>query len=155
MAVLGNMVPVAVLIPTTVVVGMVLRSGVPVGPLLACGLAVQAAIWWLVPVTGGGLGGALSLAAYGIAAGVCPTCLFAMPGVIVGRGRAAAPAFGIIMTGRNLGVLIGPMLLGQAFKMTGAWDLAVPIFGTVTTLAFALGVFLAISLGGARYTKDP
>jgi hypothetical protein len=151
MAVFGNMVPVAVLIPTTVAVGMVLRAGVPVGTLLACGLATQAAIWWLVPVTGGGLAGALSLIAYGLAAGVCPTCLFAMPGVIVGRGRAAAPALGIIMTGRNLGVLAGPMLLGQAFKVTGAWDLAAPIFGTTTTLALALGVYLAISLSGARY----
>ena len=151
MAVFGNMVPVAVLIATTVAVGMVLRAGVPVGTLLACGLATQAAIWWLVPVTGGGLAGALSLIAYGLAAGVCPTCLFAMPGVIVGRGRAVAPALGIIMTGRNLGVLIGPMLLGQAFKVTGAWDLAAPIFGTVTTLAFGLGIFLAVSLRGARY----
>jgi MFS family permease len=151
MAVVGNMVPVAVLIATTVAVGMVLRAGVPVGPLLACGLATQATIWWLVPVTGGGLTGALSLVAYGLAAGICPTCLFAMPGVIVGRGRAVAPALGIIMTGRNLGVLIGPMLLGQAFKATGAWDLAAPIFGTVTTIAFGLGIFLAVSLGGARY----
>jgi hypothetical protein len=108
-------------------------------------------IWWLVPVTGGGLAGALSLTAYGLASGVCPACLFAMPGVIVGRGRAAAPALGILMTGRNLGVLAGPMLLGQAFKLTGAWDLAAPIFGTVTTLALGLGIYLAISLGGARY----
>ena len=91
------------------------------------------------------------VSSYGLAAGVCPTCLFAMPGVIVGRGRRAAPALGIIMTGRNLGVLAGPMLLGQAFKLTGAWDLAAPIFGTATTVAFALGVYLAISLGGARY----
>ena len=151
MAVFGNMVPVAVLIPTTVATGWVLRAGVPIGPLLACGLATQAAIWWLVPVTGGGLAGALSLTAYGLASGVCPACLFAMPGVIVGRGRAAAPALGILMTGRNLGVLAGPMLLGQAFKLTGAWDLAAPIFGTVTTLALGLGIYLAISLGGARY----
>ena len=66
-------------------------------------------------------------------------------------GRAVAPALGIIMTGRNLGVLIGPMLLAQAFKATGTWDLAAPIFGTVTTLALALGIYLAISLRGARY----
>jgi MFS family permease len=151
MAVFGNMVPVAVLIPTTVATGWILRAGVPIGPLLACGLATQAVIWWLVPVTGGGLAGALSLTAYGLASGVCPACLFAMPGVIVGRGRAAAPALGILMTGRNLGVLAGPMLLGQAFKLTGAWDLAAPIFGTVTTLALGLGIYLAISLGGARY----
>ena len=155
MAVAGNMIPVAVLIATTVVVGMVLRAGVPVGPLLACGLATQAAIWWLVPVTGAGVGGVISLIFYGIAAGICPTCLFAMPSIIVGRGRVAAPAFGIIMTGRNIGVLIGPVLLAQAFEITGAWDLAAPIFGTVTSLAFGLGIWLTVSLAGARYANRP
>ncbi len=155
MAVAGNMIPVAVLIAATVVVGMVLRAGVPVGPLLVCGLATQAAIWWLVPVTGAGAGGVVSLIFYGIAAGICPTCLFAMPSIIVGRGRVAAPAFGIIMTGRNIGVLIGPVLLAQAFEVTGAWDLAAPIFGTVTSLAFGLGIWLTVSLAGARYTNRP
>ena len=153
MAVAGNMIPVAVLIAATVVVGMVLRAGVPVGPLLVCGLATQAAIWWLVPVTGAGAGGVISLIFYGIAAGICPTCLFAMPSIIVGRGRVAAPAFGIIMTGRNIGVLIGPVLLAQAFEATGAWDLAAPIFGTVTSLAFGLGIWLTVSLAGARYSN--
>ena len=153
MAVAGNMIPVAVLIAATVVVGMVLRAGVPVGPLLVCGLATQAAIWWLVPVTGAGVDGVVSLIFYGIAAGICPTCLFAMPSIIVGRGRVAAPAFGIIMTGRNIGVLIGPVLLAQAFEVTGAWDLAAPIFGTVTSLAFGLGIWLTVSLAGARYTN--
>jgi hypothetical protein len=151
MAAAGNMLPVVVLIATTMVVGVVLRAGVPVGPLLACGLAAQAAIWWLIPVTGGGVGGMISLAAYGIAAGICPTCLFAMPSVIVGQGRVAAPAFGIIMTGRNVGVLIGPVLLAQAFEFTGAWDIAAPIFGTVTSLALGLGIWLAVSLAGAGY----
>ena len=151
MAAAGNMIPVAVLIAATVVVGMVLRAGVPVGPLLVCGLATQAAIWWLVPVTG--VGGVVSLIFYGIAAGICPTCLFAMPSIIVGRGRVAAPAFGIIMTGRNIGVLIGPVLLAQAFEATGAWDLAAPIFGTVTSLAFGLGIWLTVSLAGARYSN--
>jgi hypothetical protein len=132
---------------------MVLRAGVPVGPLLVCGLATQAAIWWLVPVTGAGVGGVVSLIFYGIAAGICPTCLFAMPSIIVGHGRVAAPAFGIIMTGRNIGVLIGPVLLAQAFEATGAWDLAAPIFGTVTSLAFGLGIWLTVSLAGARYSN--
>ena len=151
MAAAGNMIPVAVLIAAAVVVGMVLRAGVPVGPLLVCGLATQATIWWLVPVTGAGLGGVISLIFYGIAAGICPTCLFAMPSIIVGRGRVAAPAFGIIMTGRNIGVLIGPVLLARAFEVTGAWDLAAPIFGTVTSLAFGLGIWLTVALAGARY----
>ena len=151
MAIVGYTIPVVMLIATTVAAGMVLRAGVPVGPLLAVGLVLQAAGWWLVPVTGGGAAGLASLLVYGIAAGICPTCLFAMPSVIIGPGRAAAGAFGVIMTGRNLGVLVGPVLLAQAFVLTGGWDLAGPIFGAVTAVALALGVWLAVSLAGARY----
>lgn len=151
MAAVGYTVPVVMLILTNLVVGTILRAGVPVGPLLAFGLATQAAVWWLIPVTGGGVTGLLSLIIYGIAAGICPTCLFAMPSIVVGQGRGAATAFGTLMTGRNVGVLVGPVLLAQAFKETGAWDIAVPIFGTITSLAFVLGVWLAVSLGGTRY----
>ncbi len=151
MAVVAYTVPVVVLILTNIAVGLVLRRGVPVGPLLAAGLASQAAIWWLLPVTGPGPAGLVSLVAYGIGASICPTCLFAIPSLVVGQGRAAASAFGIIMTGRNVGVLIGPVLLAQAFKLFASWDAAAPIFGTVTSLALALGLWLGVSLGGARY----
>ena len=151
MAIVGYTIPVAMLIVTTFAAGMILRAGVPVGPLLTVGLVLQAAVWWLVPVTGGGAGGLVSLLVYGIAAGICPTCLFAMPSVIIGPGRAAAGAFGVIMTGRNLGVLVGPVLLAQAFVLTGGWDVAGPIFGAVTTVALALALWLAVSLAGARY----
>ncbi|MEE8188303.1 MAG: MFS transporter [Kiloniellales bacterium] len=151
LAVVGNMVPVVVLILTTLVTGMILRAGVPLGPLLVAGLAVQAAGWWAVSSAAGGWIGIASLVVYGIAAGICPTCFFAMPSALAGQGRAAGPAFGIIMTGRNLGVLVGPVLLAQAFKITGAWDIAAPIFGTITALALVLGLWLAVSLRGARY----
>ena len=151
MAVVGYVIPVAVLILTNLAVGLVLRGGVPVGLLLVLGLVSQAVIWALVPVTGGGAPGIASLVVYGIGAGICPTCLFAMPSVIVGPGAAAARAFGVIMTGRNLGVLIGPVLLAQAFKLFEAWDIAAPIFGTVTGLAAGLGLWLALSLGGQGY----
>ena len=43
-------------------------------------------------------------------------------------------------------MLIGPVLLAQMFKLTGAWDLAVPVFGSLTTLCLALGVLLAARL---------
>ena len=151
MAAVGYTVPVVMLILTNLAVGTILRAGVPVGPLLAFGLAIQAAVWWLIPVTGGGAAGLVSLIVYGIAAGICPTCLFAMPSIVVGQGRGAATAFGTLMTGRNVGVLVGPVLLAQAFKVTGAWDIAAPIFGTITSLAFVLGIWLTVSLGGARY----
>ena len=151
MAVVGYVIPVVVLIVTNLAVGVVLRTGVPVGLLLVVGLVSQAVLWSLVPVTGGGALGIASLVVYGIGAGICPTCLFAMPSVIVGPGADAARAFGVIMTGRNLGVLTGPVLLAQAFKTFEAWDVAAPIFGTVTAVAAGLGLWLALSLGGRGY----
>ena len=151
MAVVGYVIPVVVLILTTLAVGLVLRSGVPVGLVLLVGLVSQVIVWGLVPVTGGGVMGVVSLVVYGVGAGICPTCLFAMPSVIVGPGATAARAFGVIMTGRNLGVLLGPVLLAQAFKLFGGWDTAAPIFGTVTGLAAGLGLWLAVSLGGQGY----
>jgi Major Facilitator Superfamily len=151
LAVAGYVIPVIVLILTNLAVGLVLRAGVPLGPLLFVGLVSQAAVWWSIPLTGGGAAGVISLVIYGIGAGICPTCLFAMPSVIVGPGGAAVRAFGVIMTGRNLGVLVGPVLLAQAFELSGGWDISAPIFGTVTVLAAVLGLWLALWLGGSGY----
>jgi MFS family permease len=150
-AVAGYTAPVVMLIVTNLVFSMVLRAGVPLGPMLVLGMASQTAVWWLIPVTGGGIAGIVSLLVFGIGAGICPTCLFAVPSVLAGSGRPPASAFGIIMTGRNLGVLIGPVLLAVAFKSTGDWGIAAPIFGTVTTLGLGLCLWLAVVLGGARY----
>jgi uncharacterized protein YaaW (UPF0174 family) len=72
--------------------------------------------------------------------------LFALPSVILQRGHNTARAFGIVMTGRNMGVLIGPVLVAQAFKMTDSWDLAAPIFGTVTSLCLVTAILLARQL---------
>ena len=154
LAVLGYTVPVVTLIVTNLVFAMILRAGIPLGPLLAVGMASQAAVWWLIPVTGGGLGGIVSLVVYGIGAGIVPTCLFAVPGLLAGTGRPPASAFGIIMTGRNLGVLVGPVLLALAFKSSGNWDVATPIFGTATTVGLAVCIWLSVVLAGARYTKE-
>jgi len=151
LAVVGYMVPVATLLATNLAFGMVLRAGIPLGPLLATGMAAQAAVWWLLPATGGGVTGAVSLIAYGIGAGIVPTCLFAVPSLLAGSGRPPASAFAILMTGRNLGVLVGPVLLALAFKSSGSWDIAAPIFGTATTAGLAVSIWLAVALGGARY----
>ena len=140
---LGYAIPVTLVMVVCVITGLALQRGLPVGSLLVGALATQAAVWWLLPVTGGGAGGVLSLVVYGTGAGVVPTCLFAMPSVILGRGHNTARAFGIVMTGRNMGVLIGPVLLAQAFNMTGTWKLAAPIFGTVTTACLVVAILLA------------
>jgi MFS family permease len=120
----GYAIPVTLVMVVCVITGLALQRGLPVGKLIVGALVTQAAVWWLLPVTGGGVGGVVSLVVYGTGAGIVPTCLFAMPSVILGRGHGTARAFGIVMTGRNMGVLIGPVLVAQAFKMTGTWELA-------------------------------
>jgi MFS family permease len=139
----GYAIPVTLVMVVCVITGLALQRGLPVGSLLIGALVTQAAVWWLLPVTGGGVGGVVSLVVYGTGAGVVPTCLFAMPGIVLGRGHGTARAFGIVMTGRNMGVLIGPVLLAQAFNMTGTWELAAPIFGAVTTACLVVAILLA------------
>ncbi|MDH3473526.1 MAG: MFS transporter [Rhodospirillales bacterium] len=145
MAVAGYLVPVVVLLAFNLLTGALLRAGVPLGPLLLLALASQAAVWWLQPAAAGLWSGLAALIGYGIGAGITPTCLFAMPSAVAGPGRAAR-AFGIVMTGRNLGVLIGPILLAQAFERTETWSVSGPIFGTLTLVAVALAAALALRL---------
>jgi hypothetical protein len=73
-----------------------------------------------------------------------------MPSVARGQGGAGASAFGILMTGRNVGVLFGPILLAEAFRLSGSWDLASSIFGVVTALALLCAAWLAIEVRRAR-----
>jgi MFS family permease len=141
-ALAGYMLPVAVLMTFNVITGILLRAGAPLGPLMAAALALQAAVWILHPVLGGGWIGIAALIAYGVGAGITPTCLFALPSAIAGA-RRAAPAFGVLMTGRNLGVLVGPVLLAQAFELAGSWRVSSPIFGSLTGLAVVVAVLLA------------
>jgi MFS family permease len=144
-ALAGYMLPVAVLMLFNVITGGLLSAGVPLGPLMAAALALQAAVWWLHPALGGGWVGIALLVAYGVGAGITPTCLFALPSAIAGPARAAT-AFGVLMTGRNIGVLVGPVLLAQAFKLAGSWEVSAPIFGGLTGLAVAIGLLLALRL---------
>lgn len=142
----GYAIPVTLVMVVCVVTGLLLQRGLFLGTLLVTALVTQAAVWWLLPFTGGGISGIASLVAYGAGAGVVPACLFALPSVILQRGHNTARAFGIVMTGRNMGVLIGPVLVAQAFKMTDSWDLAAPIFGTVTSVCLLAAILLARQL---------
>ena len=142
----GYAIPVTLVMVVCVVTGLLLQRGLFLGTLLVTALVTQAAVWWLLPFTGGGISGIASLVAYGAGAGVVAACLFALPSVILQRGHNTARAFGIVMTGRNMGVLIGPVLVAQAFKMTDSWDLAAPIFGTVTSVCLVTAILLARQL---------
>ena len=137
-AALAYVPPAVMVILFNVVTGALLRAGAPLIPLFAGSIAVQVVIWLAVPVLGGGALGALALIVYGVTSGVAPACLFAMPSVIMGADRTAG-AFAVVMTGRNIGILIGPVLLAQAVVMAGDWRLAWPLFAGVTALA-TLGV---------------
>jgi len=142
----GYAIPVALVMVVCVLTGLLLQRGLSLAALLIGALVTQAAVWWLLPYTGGGAGGIASLVMYGSGAGVVAACLFALPSHILERGHDTARAFGIVMTGRNMGVLIGPVLVAQAFKMTGSWDLAAPIFGVVTTACLATAIALSRQL---------
>jgi MFS family permease len=134
-AVLAYTLPAAAVMVMCVVTGAMLRAGAPLAPLFVGSIAVQTAVWLLVPVSGGGVLGTLSLIAYGVTAGITPVCLFAMPSAVMGAGRADARAFGVVMTGRNFGVLVGPVLLAQAVTLAGNWRFVWPLFGALTLIA--------------------
>ena len=142
----GYALPVIMVVIVSLITGGLLRAGIRVGSLLITGLVILTIVWWLVPVTGGGTRGIASLIIYGIGAGLTPTCLFAMPSTITGPRGATASAFGIIMTGRNVGGLIGPILLAQIFSITGVWTWIAPVFAVNTTLGLGIGVWLAHNL---------
>ncbi len=141
----GYALPVALVLVLTVVTGLIMRAGVPPGVLLCVALVAQTAVWLAIPRIHSGAAGIVSLIAYGIGAGVAPASLFAMPAVIAGKGGPAV-AFGIIMTGRNLGVLLGPVVLPQILAHFAGWDVVAITFGCTTLVALALGLVLAVRL---------
>jgi len=141
----GYALPVAVLLGFNIATGILLGAGVPLGALLVAALIAQAAVWWLIPLSQGLPAGIASLIVYGIGAGVTPTCLFALPARILGR-LGAPTAFGIVMTGRNIGVFLGPILLAELVKNFGGWGAAWPIFGGSTLAAVAIAAALAATL---------
>ncbi|MFT5173147.1 MAG: MFS family permease [Gammaproteobacteria bacterium] len=145
-ALFGYVVPVVSLIAFNVVAGAMLRAGMQLGSLISIALVTQAAVWWLLPVTGSDWSGVLSLIAYGIGAGFVTTCLFASPSAVMGSGRSTAAAFGVLMTGRNMGVLVGPVLLAWLAGSSKAWHLGGYLFGVTTSIAVVLGLWLSYRL---------
>ncbi|MDX1402803.1 MAG: MFS transporter, partial [Kiloniellales bacterium] len=149
-ATLGYIIPVVLVMISCVAGGGLLRLGLSLPWLLLSALAVQSLVWWTLPLIESEEVGLVSLAVYGASAGLVPACLFATPSTVMGSGRKTGTAFGIVMTGRNLGVFTGPLLLAWAFSMLGAWDLASPIFGAVTTCCLPFAALLLIALSRLR-----
>jgi MFS family permease len=140
MAALLFTVPMAVLTVFNLVAAPILRAGVPVALLFAMAVGVQTSFWLLLPwldLVSAAIGG---LFIYAAASGVAPTCLFALPATIFGVDRAGGRAFGALMTGRNLGVLCGPLLIGALIEYIGAWHAVPFVLGSIgfCTVAGAL-----------------
>ncbi|MSP82250.1 MAG: MFS transporter [Alphaproteobacteria bacterium] len=131
-----------------VLVGIGLRAGLPLAPLFVGSIAVEVGLWLLAPHVEGGAGLAL-LAVYGVACGVTPVCLFAMPPTIMGRGRVNAGGFALLMRGRNVGVLAGPLLLPLILEQLG-WAVAFPVYAAVTAMAGLGAVVLVRELARSR-----
>lgn len=140
-AVLAYSVPVATVLVFNLVGGSMLRRGMPVAPMLATALSLQLLVWLAVPWTGADWTGVVSLIVFGIGAGITPTCLFSMPSHLFGA-RPPSHAFAALMTGRSLGVLIGPLVLSGAFSITGDWNVASPMFAATTALAVIGALYL-------------
>lgn len=100
----------------------ILRAGAPIGGLLALVLCGQAMVLILGPFAATDWTGILVLLAYGVTAGITPTCLFGLPDALLGRGRTGPAAFGMLMTGRNLGVLTGPIAIGWIGAGALGWN---------------------------------
>ena len=133
--------PAAAVLVLCVATGAILRTGVPLAPLFVGSIAVQTVVWFLAPFSSGAVG-LVSLVAYGVTAGITPVCLFAMPSAIMGQRRLVAGTFGIVMTGRNLGVLVGPILLAQVVTLAGDWRFVWVTFGGLTLVAAVAAVDL-------------
>lgn len=138
------MIPLAVLTVFNLIAAPILRAGVPVAMLLAAAIGVQTVVWLVLPHLGPVAAGIAAFLVFAAAAGIAPTCLFALPGTIFGVEHAGSRAFGVLMTGRNLGVLCGPLMTGALVQLTGGWD-AVP------TVLGALGVLSTIGALGLHF----
>jgi len=136
------MVPVAVLTAFNLVAAPILRAGVPVAVLFAASVGVQTAFWLLLPWLDALTAAIGGFFIYAAAAGITPTCLFALPGTIFGVDRAGGRAFGALMTGRNLGVLCGPLLIGALVEVVGGWHQVPFVLGAVGTAAVLAALLL-------------
>ena len=132
--------PVVVLLAFNILTGWALGKGLPLLRALIIGLLSQAIVWMAAPFAEGWIGLALLLL-YGIGAGIVPTCLFQVPHRIVG-GAARAGAFGIVMAARNIGVFLGPLVLGILVKGPEDWPLSFRIMTAATLGATLLAVML-------------
>jgi|GEM_PF-259330 len=156
-AVLIYLLPVVVLLGFNLLTGWALGRGLALWPALIVSLLLQGLVWAATPFLGD-VTGIIALLVYGICAGIIPTCLFHLPHHIAAHRhrwsngddapikavKAGPEGFATLMTGRNIGVFCGPLLLPQLLGWFGQWDLAAQAMAVITWL----GAGLALALTG-------
>jgi MFS family permease len=74
----------------------------------------------------------------GLVIGAIPTATFAAASEVMSDSRLAGLAFGVVILGQNLGVIIGPVLFGNLVENIG-WTAAGYCFIPVCILGFVIG----------------
>ena len=126
------MLPVIVIIFANVPVGLAQTTGRITLILLTVGLVIQA-LSWVLGLYKNETFQVIALIAYGIGAGIVPAALFGCPKAIVGSEKYAM-AFSQMMTGRYVGVFLGPILIGIAIRQDISWDLVMGIAAIMTAI---------------------
>jgi len=152
-AVLTSQIPVVVLLIFALLGGVILKTGLGVIKLLTMALALQTLGWMMIPFAGYASIGLASLIVWGIAAGLTPTSLWALPSSLLGGHRAGTDAFAVVLTGRYLGILMGPLIAAAAFEITGNWD-AVPYTFAVIALLTIVGTLIFGSQLRALHSRN-
>lgn len=147
--------PVLAILIFSIASGYLLRAGIAFTSLIGIGLLLQAAVWFAIPWLDQPAIGLAAVGLFGLGAGVTPTGLFAGPTVLLGQANARSTAYGVIMSGRNVGVLLGPVLLPPVHDWLSSWEKTGLVFGAVAALG-ALGAlalkFIAERIGAPAQT---
>jgi MFS family permease len=140
-AILAYLTPVFVVMTCNIGTGWALARGLPLLPALFVGLLSQACVWASAPWLDGIVGVAM-LVVFGIGAGIVPACFFHLPHRL--DGVSAGPkAYGVLMTGRNSGVFLGPILMAWLFQGNLGWHGAAFVIAGISALSALLSLSLA------------
>ena len=141
LAILAYLLPVVVVMVFNIGTGWWLARGLKLLPALVIALLLQALVWVSAPWLDG-VPGLLMLIVFGIGAGVAPACFFHLPHNLA-HVQAGPKAYGVLMTGRNSGVFLGPIVMAWLFQGSLGWAGAAFVVAGITTLAALLALTLA------------
>lgn len=139
MAIIAYLLPVIVVMICNIATGWLLARGLQLLPALVTALLLQSLVWLSAPWLDG-VPGILMLVVFGIGAGVTPACFFHLPHHLA---QAGPKAYGVLMTGRNSGVFMGPIVMAWLFQGSLGWAGAAFVVAGITTLAALLALMLA------------